>query len=218
MTKYRSLHIYDFDQTLVNTPGPDTDLNGFTARDTYDRWLVDQSLPKRKWTGWYGRSETLQPPIFGKMEGEKFIPPPSCLNQEICNSVLKSKANPKTLTVLMTGRHIKMINKNTKVHLVKEIMDAYEISFDRYYYLFSGQLTLPFKCNTIEMILREFPTIADLEVWEDREEHVSKFNDFAKYLTKGKNLDSYKIHAVYPNQPGFDLDGVEAEDGDMSFW
>lgn len=194
----KRLKIYDFDGTLVFTPGPDTLVNGVPALQVYDEWLVESGQPKRKWQGWWGRTETLMPPIFGVQDHDHgWCLPEELLNDELAALHAEQIQDEENLVVLMTGRHIKMKHPDRKEHVAKCILDGYGLKFEEYHFVSTGMPTLQFKCNTIEHILRENPSIREVEIWEDREAHYSKFWEFVKWLqNKQGRLDGGQVHLV----------------------
>jgi hypothetical protein len=195
--KYKVLRFKDFDGTLVYTPGPDRIYNGMAATEFYDKWLAENNLPKRKWTGWWGRTETLMPPLFGEInEQNQWVVPEHLLNKELAALHAEHVADEDSLNILATGRHFKMRHPNTKEHVVKEILDRYGLKFDRYYYVATGCPTLTFKCNLIESLLQEFDTIRHVEIWEDREQHTSKFWELVKWLKKQGRLEGGHVYQI----------------------
>jgi hypothetical protein len=198
-TNPRKLAVCDFDGTLVFTPSPHTIIDGLPALECYDRWLSENNKPKRKFTGFWGRTETLLPPIFGSWnDQQRLVPPKESLNVELAETISRYTEDPDCLTVLMTGRHVGM--KHTylgkKQHVCQSIADEYGVHFDRYYYGSSGLPTIKFKLNVIDMMLREFASLRDVEVWEDRHPHTSEFWNFIKYYKKQGKLDEGMVHQI----------------------
>lgn len=196
MKKPVKLFVFDFDGTLVDTPGPNTLIEGLPAIEFYDQWLLENNLPKRKFKGYWGRNETLLPPIFGEYIDDCLIPPAEKLNQEIAEIARAKEGN--VLSILMTGRHTKMthFNKGLKQHICETILKSYQVPFDRYYYKSTFAPTIDFKINTIQAILREFPSICDIEIWEDRVEHITEFQNFVDFYVKLGKIDHGFVHRV----------------------
>ena len=149
---FKKLAVFDFDGTLVNTPTKPLNWKG----------------------GFYGRKESLLPPIFPHIEdikeqGMHF------LNKKVVNAYEKSIMSPDTLTIMMTGRHMGLR------WLVLKILAAYGIDPEdavnkRAYFISNGKFgTLAGKKSTIAELLEEFPYINQIEMWEDRDEHVVEF-------------------------------------------
>lgn len=192
------LKIFDHDGTLVFTPSPETLIQELPALEFYDQYLLENHLPKRKFTGYWGRKESILPPIFGKWEGNDLVFPSACLNKPLADLARQYQDDEDILNVLMTGRHAKMthVYHDVKEHICKTILDSYQVFFDRYYYLASFQPTITFKINAIQTCLREFPSIRDVEIWEDRHAHTSEFWNFVKYYKKLGKIDSGIVHQV----------------------
>lgn len=191
------IHVYDFDGTLVYSPTPDRLIDGVPAIEHYDRWLADNGMPKRKFIGWWGRKETLLPPIFGTWIDGKLAPPPEDLNVELADIVRDHGQDEESLLLLMTGRHVKMTHTydGVKQHVCRTILDAYGLKFDRYHYSI-GQSTIKYKIEVIQLYLEEFPGIRYIEIWEDRAPHISEFWNFINCYKKLGKLDEGKVHFV----------------------
>ena len=199
---YSKLAVIDFDGTLVHSPHKEATVDGVTVLKVYDRWLREQKLPPRKWTGWWGRKETLLPPIFGRYEGDRLVYPQESLNQEMAAKVREFHEDPEVLSVLMTGRHNGM--RKDQRHICELILESYGLNFDRYYYLEGFMPTLRWKCGTIDKILDEFPTIQKVVMYEDRPDHVSEFCDFLKLRRREGHIQDFKVERIYAPDPSYD--------------
>lgn len=207
MSNYKKMAVFDFDGTLVWSPSPSTLIDNVPAREHYDRWLVVQGLPPRKWQGWWGRKETLMPPIFGKMEEDRLVFPLECLNHDLAALVEAYCKDPEILTVLMTGRHTKMTHPN-KTHVCRAILDSYGLYFGEYHYNTGGE-TLTFKCKTFDNILDRFPSIDDVEIFEDRADHISKFWEWVKLRKREGHISIGNVIQVFPPEASFGDTGGE---------
>lgn len=193
------LKLMDFDSTLVFTPGPDTSIEGLPARQFYENWIATTNSKKKPFTGWWGRTETISPPIFGCWCDEGYVPPEDLLNTKLFQIVQDNRDDPECLSIMATGRHVKMRDpRNDKQHMVKTILDAYGLEFDFYHYCVGGQPTLQFKCGLIETYLQDYNQIRNIEIWEDREQHYSKFWEMVKWLKKQGRIDEGFVHLVQP--------------------
>lgn len=190
------LKVYDFDGTLVFTPSPTSLIEGVPALQHYDQWLESQGMPKRKWQGWWGRKETLMPPIFGIEKDGKYIPPPEALNQEVFDLLQQNRQDDQCLNILLTGRHGKMKLPSGN-HCCRVILDAYGAQFDDYFYNTTGRPTLTFKCHILDTMIQENPTIEDVEIFEDRPDHVSKFWEWIKYRKIQKRIASGSVVQIH---------------------
>lgn len=197
------LDIFDFDGTLFNSPS-DTPKN----REKYERatglpWIIDKEASRRlskehgrhigMRRGWWGRPETLEPPLVpDPAPQEWFI-------KDVCDKFLVSKANPETITLIMTGRfvglrhHVLRIlgqGKLVVVQMKKSPKDGqiYTVMADEDCALLclgdklghTGSVpaeTFPWKVWIIERYLEMVPEINTVEIWEDRDKHVEKFQE-----------------------------------------
>ena len=109
------IHVFDFDGTLVNTPG----------REEAERlYLAVTGVP---WPhiGFYGRPESLVPPVFPEVPDESFAV------QEVAKIC---RAGECDLSILMTGRPYKLRKR------VLAICEALDLKFHESY--FRGQARL----------------------------------------------------------------------------
>lgn len=167
-----SLHIFDFDGTLVRTPGP------VEGKARY------HSETGRQWKGgWWGRLESLSPPV---------IPSP-CPPDYVVRTVFKELEEVLTRSetavgVVVTGR-IKPL-RNAVLRVLDEVCVAAKndtvpegTSFLHQDAVFThpgGRLsTLEFKKALFHMLITEEPlakiAITELHIWEDRKEHAEIF-------------------------------------------
>lgn len=198
MPQIRKLTISDFDGTIVFTPHKTTEIDGISAIERYDRWLVEGKKPKRRWSGWWGRTETLMPPIFGDYTDGKFTPPASLLNESLASILRDASEEEGHRLVLMTGRHVGMINKEIGVHAVQSILDGYGLKFDEYYYFPGGQHrdTLSWKIDEIKRLKEEY-TPEILDIHEDRPGHayafLREFKEANIWVVNQETRESYPI-------------------------
>lgn len=194
------LHIFDFDNTLCRTP-VDTPENRRLYEDaTGLPWLIDKKLAvelSKKHgrhigmrRGWYGRPETLEPPLVPEpCPQDKFV-------RSVCKEFRDSKSNPNSMTVMMTGRHrglkdhvlricadgglITVQRVGSRVHNADPDVQCYFLGDDGPCPKKAGTKppdTLPWKCWIIKQYLTLYPEIKSVAIWEDRIEHVVAFRD-----------------------------------------
>lgn len=184
----RRLSIYDFDGTLFRTHDRATgEVAYFVA--TGNLW---------PYQGWYGRRETLLPPI---------IPDPipkDLLIAEVYEEYRKDFADREnTHVVLMTGRPVKLRKR------IQEIFSAFDLRFDEEYYrgmkgMSRAQDTFDIKADIIRGRLLH-PTLEEVHVWEDRAEHIGRFTALAGELRSlCPKLGRVAIHDV-PNRQCYEL-------------
>jgi len=196
------LDIFDFDGTLVKTPLDTPENRRKFEKATGIPWLIDKNksreLSKKHGKfigmrrGWFGRRETLEPPLVpDPTPKDLFIPEP-------CQALKESKANPETITLLMTGRHgglrnqvlriagdgglVEIRRKKSQKDLFCDIVDSQITCW------FLGDKgpapqgtipseTLPWKFWIIDQYLTSHPSITKVVIWEDREEHAKEFRE-----------------------------------------
>jgi hypothetical protein len=166
---YTKLSVFDFDGTLVDTP-VDTKENRQKWADYYD---------KEEWPyiGWWGRNETLDMDVWD-------MP----LIDDVITDYKKEIGNPETMVIMLTGR----LEKQRPY--VEAIIDKYGLKFHKRL-LKQGGNTINDKLRQLNEILSENPSIKQIEMWDDRDAHIPKFEDW------GNNLEGidFKINHV----PGF---------------
>lgn len=179
----KKIVIFDFDDTLVLTPTPE------------EGKLAYQNATGQPWPhkGWWGNPKSLEPPVFNSEIGK--------LNPAVANAFRSFKDDAQTYIVVMTGRIAKFENQ------VKEILNKYGIHPDEYYFKDQKNLTqdknYPRGVDTFGykefVILNRLMSqeIQMVEIFDDREEHITKFIELGKNLkTKWPNLQSVVIHDV----------------------
>ena len=113
------LDLFDFDGTIFKNP-LDTPENRKRYEDaTGLPWIINKEMSReltrkhKKFVGirkgWYGRPETLEPPLVpSPAPAELFI-------SHVCEAFHASKANQDSLTMLMTGRHAGIQNQVLRI-------------------------------------------------------------------------------------------------------
>jgi hypothetical protein len=176
----KKLVIYDFDGTLFKSPD-DKEGKEIYEEETGEPW---------PFKGWWGRNESLLPPIVPQK------PDPHWYIQDVVNNQKKDSEDPNAKVVLMTGRPVQIRNR------VMEILDHAGIRFNDTF--FAGQSgtkgsgTFEIKSNNIKRLLNNDFDL--LEIWEDRPEHVEAFISLGNQLKKDNpNIQSVIVHDV-PNR------------------
>lgn len=188
------LEVFDFDGTLVFSPLRSTFLNvkGLgkgEAETLYDKWLMQNNKPPKKWKGWFGRKETLLHPIFPRPLREDM------LNKPIADLFVKSIANPNVTTWMMTGRHQGLSHHVLEILMGYNLFTKKDLSLKKLNTLFATKKpTLDWKKDTLFEAVAEH-NYTEIEIWEDRPEHVIEFNDFAKDLAELGCM--MKVNEVY---------------------
>ena len=160
--------IFDFDGTTMDT------LEAESGKAIYKE-KTGEDWPFK---GWWGRIESLNMDVFD------FKPKP-----EVMSDYKSEVANNNTLTASLTGRRPKLAGA------VEAILSANGYKFDRYMYNY-GSDTLSNKIEQMGKLLKEFPNIKVIELWDDRNEHVPTFKQWGNDLVKNGRLDDFKFNHV----------------------
>lgn len=139
--------VFDFDGTLVDTPTPERGHQEYKAK-------TGQDWPHK---GWWGRPDSLDMDVFDMK------PVPS-----VIAAYRKEKATPNTLVIMLTGRIPKLSGD------VKKILDANGLTFDGYFYNNLGS-TLEYKIGIMDALMKEYPNVKSVAMWDDRDEHIPSF-------------------------------------------
>ena len=167
-TKYNKLVIFDLDGTLLDTPLPDVGKKIWEEK-TGNKW------PHR---GWWGRADSLDidvfdmPTIETTMVGYKEV-----------------IAEENTLTVMMTGRLVKLKKE------VNKLLEKHNLVFDLHRFNTGGE-TFRVKQKQILAILNQYPEIDVIEIWEDRPEHIVRFRDLSDDWVTNGVIKSFTINIV----------------------
>lgn len=207
---FKKLDIFDFDGTLFRSPEDTPENRKIYESHTGIPWVIDKEMSKKlsqkhgrfigMRRGWWGRRETLEPPLVPVPAPQSnFVP-------ETCEALQKSRKNPEALTVVMTGRYKELRNQvlrichegslfdieaiNSKEGTLHRLADAkvrcFFLGDDGPITPFSEEKpsqTFPWKCWIIRQFLTFEPNLETLEIWEDRDEHVEKFRNLDLPLT-----------------------------------
>jgi hypothetical protein len=168
MEKITKLSIFDFDGTLIMSPLPDT------GKIEYEK-KTGQPWPHK---GWWGQADSLNTEIF---------------DMPVIDSVISDykteKSNTNTLTVLLTGRMKKLAPS------VEKVLRKNSLSFNEYHYN-NGGSTDVFKIKTLDDLIKKYPDV-EVEMWEDRLEHVSIFEQWGKEKALSGEIKDFKINVIF---------------------
>lgn len=168
--------IYDFDGTLFLSPD----------REQGEAVYFESTGQMFPFGGWWGRPETLMPPIVPDKPGDEWF------IQHTIDAFRKDSENEDTECILMTGRPFKIRKR------VIEICENKDLKFDAHFFRgqpgSKGRDTLQIKSNFITEDLMH-QELRIIEIHEDRPEHVSGFLDLAKKMKKEfGQLEKILIH------------------------
>jgi hypothetical protein len=168
MENFKKLSVFDFDGTLVNTPLPEEGKKEYKEK-------TGQDWPH---AGWWGQPMSLDSEIFDM----NIIP-------SVIRAYLKEINDPNTMVVMVTGR----INKLSG--LVKKILDDNGLKFHEYHFN-NGGSTESAKKKTFDKILSQNPSITEMELWDDRIEHIPIFQAWGDEKLDSDRLDKFNINVV----------------------
>jgi hypothetical protein len=171
---YTKLNVFDFDSTLINTPMGDD--------DNKQKWADYYGVEEWPFLAWWTRKESLDMDVFE-------FP----TNPEIIQAYKKSKVEPDTLTIMLTGR------VGTLEPQVRAILDSYGLTFDRYFFK-EGGATEQSKMKHMINMIDKFPTIDSIEMWDDRVEHIPKFERWGTYIEHTDKV-KFKLNKVVDGRP-----------------
>lgn len=171
------LIIYDFDGTIFKSPN----------RQQGENIYLEQTQQNLPFTGWWGRLESLMPPII------PLLPDQNWFVTKTVEHYHKHSTDKNNKLVLMTGRPIYIKNR------VLEICDCQNLEFEEHYFRGhkndKGNNTLEVKQNQILDLIKF--DVNSIEIHEDRTHHVSEFCNFAKKcLQKHQHLDKFSVISV----------------------
>lgn len=207
------LHIFDFDNTLFKSPTNIPENHQKYEKFAGIPWIIAKEMSKeltqkhgrkiRQRSGWFGRPETLEPPLVP-------IPAPQdWFIKESVEALFSSKANQDSITLIVTGRH-----EGLKSLVLRICSDGKLIEVERtpnFLYSIDPNVklhclgdngpdpmgikpneTLPWKIWLIEQYLRLNPEIKNTVFWEDREEHVVHFRELDGILCESVVVNHIK--------------------------
>lgn len=167
----KTLYSFDFDDTLCHTP----------RHEEGKKIWKDNTGLDWPYTGWWGKSESIDPEIF-------YIP----RNEWVYKKYLEASSDENGVKILATGR----LNKVPKMRKhVKEILRQNNLEFDEVLvipgtekypengkegiYLNWGGDTFRFKTKLFEQLIKK-TKCENLVMYDDRHEHLERFKEWAK--------------------------------------
>ena len=172
-----NIAIFDFDGTLFNSPTPN--------RERLDKRLYGRLMaqPDQKGLGWFQTPITLSPEVTTDI-GFTF-------NTGVAESARLTLDDPHTITVLLTGRSVAFNDR------IRSLCSEEGLFFDEVILKPGSNITTgQFKTKEIERLISKYnPNTVD--IWEDRDKHVSLFNDL---LSRHPSIVG-TVHKVSSHEP-----------------
>lgn len=212
-----TLHVFDLDQTLVNTPGPE---------EGRVQWHRATGRPWG-WTGWWGRPESLDARLDS-------TPGPAL------HAYTRAVQDSSAVVVVLTGRRAHLLSA-VLVHASRHGCDA------AHHFLMNDTPleTLPFKTQTLKRLVAQYSSVRSVHIYEDRQPHAEAFSALGASSPEFAHLASWDVHLVVqpsaeatsvtptsqaavpgeasrwprprvssPLSPGLDVEALRMEDGD----
>lgn len=133
----------------------------------FDGTLFKSPLKPDKYRGnWWSNKESLSPPYVPKRPDEQFW------ISDTVEAAKKEIRDEKTFTMLLTGRVDAIFDER-----IKQLLKQQGLSFNYVKLNSFGQDTGDFKLSQIKKILKTFPKIKKIEMWEDEEEKAELYNE-----------------------------------------
>ena len=162
---FEELHVFDFDGTLVDTPTPEIGM-----REYKEAFGMDS--PHQ---GWWGRAESLEPPLT-MGEGPALA------------EYRASAANERVVTIMMTGRRSKLKDS------VEAVMRTFDIDCHEHIFNGTGHNTLTYKMNELRRLVKQYKP-KRVRIWEDRTSHAGLFQEMDREFTSIE----WKVTLVEPS-------------------
>ncbi len=136
-----------------------------------DWWPADRK--------WWSDSSSLEPPCVPQVPGSDWW------NGKVVQAARKSIADKDVYAVLATGRHAKPFRKR-----IPQLLKGASLKFDEVHMAPGDSSTLGWKVGLLTRILKRFPAIQVVHIYEDRD-HI---NNFAKHVEKlGRTAVPHRI-------------------------
>lgn len=187
-----ALHVFDFDGTLVRTPGPDFGKAAYLA------------ATGKAWTGgWWGRPGSLSPPVLPSP-----LPPSLIVRTVFAEFEEIASRSSSAVAVVATGRISRLRPQVIRIlHEAAAAYDAKELIDDDFVFTHPGgrPTTLEYKCELFRTLLQAPPLathpITHLHIWEDRREHADHFGTiFAAQILADAKV-TVVVHFVPADMP-----------------
>lgn len=150
---YKRLISFDFDDTLCLTPNPE------------EGKLIWKEKTGQDWPygGWWGKSESIDTDIFDIQ-----------VNPWVYSEYLKASSDPENYIILATGRLKKAPGM---LENVNRILNSHNLSFDEVHLNWGGD-TFTFKTTLFSQLIEKLG-VNEFTMYDDREEHLVRFNEWA---------------------------------------
>jgi hypothetical protein len=176
LNNFYSLHIFDFDGTLFNTPEPEMGQIEYQMK-------TGRKFPSGYW---WNKKESLDLRVFDISAGPAY--------NDFWKSVSKIETD-NVCTMIMTGRSFSLCSNVLKilhVHKMEPILSVFRpIGF-------KGS-TIEYKQNTLKELVSLFPNVREISMWDDRLDHVKIYRNLRIRNFNLGVLVQMSVHHVVSN-------------------
>jgi len=131
---------------------------------------------------WWIEAKSLNPPTVPKKPDDSFW------NMDVVNAALEEISDPKKCVILMTGRVGNVFHER-----IVELVEGKGLIFKHIWCNEFGRSTGEFKIEKIRMVLRDNPSIKEIEMWEDEEDKIQRYTEEFKDI-------KFKINKIKSNR------------------
>jgi hypothetical protein len=121
---------------------------------------------------WHASKESLGEPTVPTVPDDNFW------NMDVVSAASKELSDPKTYCIMLTGRIDQFFQERIEELLKQKNLNFKLVGLNEF-----GRDTAEFKIEKIKDILKQYPSIKKIEMWEDEPEKISI------YETEFKNYD-----------------------------
>lgn len=182
----KRIAIFDFDGTLIDTDTPESGK---------PLWLEEFGF-EWPFKGWWGRPESLDSRIYFQKKANELTDTltkkgldsykieeiiqkglsRNIFDNNLITSTLSAYGEQSkrkdTMTILLTGRH------SGVGELVTSILNKNQLTFNDYIYKSGNLDTAEFKIEVLDKLVNNNPSVQEIEIWEDRDDHLPVFQSW----------------------------------------
>jgi len=115
---------------------------------------------------WWIEEKSLNPPAVPKKPDDSFW------NMDVVSAALEELKDPKKCVILMTGRVNNVFHER-----IIELVKQKNLNFKHIWCNDFGRSAGEFKIEKIRMLLRDNPSIKEIEMWEDEADKVELYTE-----------------------------------------
>ncbi|KXS20210.1 hypothetical protein M427DRAFT_152105 [Gonapodya prolifera JEL478] len=168
------LTVVDFDGTLFRSPLPNPSL--------FHPALVGHLMSDNLW---FQDTRSISPPFLPAS------PDLSWFDPSVVDAVRKARSIGGSLVILLTGRRIVMLERVRAILQCLSHSPLFDLVLLREAYEkgkpYSIDTTLDYKLKVLASLLKTFPTISQIDLYDDRTRHLRRFEEEFHNLVKRRN-------------------------------